>query len=79
VIFRLFPERLRSWISFVISKSASFTRFVRSTVTEFPFSISIVSLLSAGFSVAPVRFWSSVPELFRVDRSMFCVPPASVI
>ena len=68
VIVKSFPTNERSWISFVISKSASFTRFVKSTVIEFPFSISICNEFPV--KVAPVRFWLSVPELFNDERSI---------
>jgi hypothetical protein len=56
VIFRSLLVNCRSCISFVISKSASFTRFVKSTTTEDPSSIAMVNSFVAAFSVAEVRF-----------------------
>ena len=47
----------------------------KSTEVEFPFSISMVRLVPE--RVAPVRFWLSLPE--RLDKSILCVPPPSVI
>ena len=56
VIVRSLFVRLKSCISFVGSKSASFIKFVKSTFTGFPSSIAIVNMFVDVFRVALVKF-----------------------